>query len=157
MTDPTEAATAYGSDMRYGPVEMLVLQTPEPPLGEGIVAALRALVERGDIQIIDAAFVTASDAGTVQITELNELPESQKAAIDDLVGTVTGLISDDDLAMLGTTLEPRTSAAVLLLEHRWASRLERSVRDAGGSVRLHLRVPRDTVIEVAAVRSARAG
>jgi hypothetical protein len=143
--------------MRYGPVEMLVLETPEPPLGAGIVDALRELVEHGDIQIIDAVFVTVSDTGTAKVAELGELPEAQRAAIDVLVGSVTGLISDDDLAMLGTTLAPQTSAAVLLLEHRWAPRLERSVRQAGGSVRLHLRVPRDTVIEVDAVRSARTG
>lgn len=143
--------------MRYGPVEMLVLQTPEPPLGDGIVTALRELVERDDIRIIDAAFVTVSPAGRVRVTEVGDLPASQLATIDHLVGSVSGLISDDDLAMLGTTLEPSSSAAVLLLEHRWAPRLERAVRRAGGSVRLHLRVPRDTVAEVAAVRETRTG
>ena len=57
--------------MRYGPVEMLVLQTPEPPLGDGIVTALRELVERDDIRIIDAAFVTVSPAGRVRVTEVS--------------------------------------------------------------------------------------
>ena len=143
--------------MRYGPVEMLVLQTPEPPLGDGIVTALRDLVDRDDVRIIDAAFVTVSKAGKVRVTELDDLPAGQLATLDQLVGSVSGLISDDDLAMLGMTLDPSSSAAVLLLEHRWAPRLERAVRQAGGSVRLHLRVPRDTIIEVAAVRESRTG
>jgi Family of unknown function (DUF6325) len=143
--------------MRYGPVEMLMLQTPEPPLSDGVVAALRDLVARDDIRIIDLAFVSVGPRGQVSVTELEDLPAEPRAAIRDLVGSVSGLISDDDLATLGTTLDPGTSAGVLLLEHHWAPRLDRAVRRAGGTVRLHLRIPRDTVVEVAAARDALPG
>lgn len=143
--------------MRYGPVEMLMLQTPEPPLSDGVVAALRDLVAHDDIRIIDVAFVSVGPRGQVSVTELDDLPAGPRDSIRDLVGSVSGLISDDDLAMLGTTLEPGTSVGVLLLEHHWAPRLDRAIRRAGGTVKLHLRIPRDTVVEVAAAREALPG
>jgi hypothetical protein len=49
-------------------------------------------------------------------------------------------------------MEPGSVAGVFLLEHHWATRLDREVRRVDGTVMLHLRIPRETVETVRAAR-----
>ncbi|HEX5039696.1 MAG TPA: DUF6325 family protein [Candidatus Limnocylindria bacterium] len=143
--------------MPYGPIELVALQTPEPVpgdvvLSEGMLAALRDLVESHAIRIVDIAFVHADRNGVVTTSELGDLTPGDAQRLGEVVTEVTGLISQDDIAAVGDLLRPATSAAVLLLEQDWAVRLSERTRRAGGKVLLHLRVPRETIVEAEAAR-----
>jgi hypothetical protein len=143
--------------MTYGPVEMIVLQTPEPLPNPAVISALRDLVDREDIRIIDLAFIHADRSGDVTATELADLDPARYAAFAPLVSEISGLISAEDLAELGEALSRPGSADVLLIEHRWPHRLNTAARRAGGKMMLHLRVPRETIAEVAAARRVGVG
>ena len=142
--------------MTYGPVELIVVATPEGQPGDSLVDAIRRLVSGDQVRIIDVAFVHSDPAGEVTLTELADLPDDAYAALGPIVKEVSGLIADDDLLELGAGLGPDRTAGVFLIEHHWAPRFDAEVRRAGAKVLLHLRVPRETVTEVQAVRQPRA-
>jgi hypothetical protein len=55
------------------------------------------------------------------------------------------VLNDDDLELAAETLEPDSSAALIVWEHRWAARVARAIRDAGGRIIAGERVPDDVV------------
>lgn len=141
--------------MTYGPVELIVVATPEGHPGESLAEAIHDLVSADQVRIIDVAFVHTDTAGEVSFTELADLPDEAYAALGPNIKEVSGLIADDDLLELGAGLGPDRTAGVFLIEHHWAPRFDAEVRRAGAKVLLHLRVPRETVAEVQAVRRPR--
>ena len=48
------------------------------------------------------------------------------------------------------TLEPDSSAAILLFEHVWATRFRDAVLDSGGEMIASIRIPKEVVDEVLA-------
>ena len=138
--------------MAYGPIELLALQFRGPQLDRRIIPALRDLTERDDLRIVDVAIVSRDRRGDVTASEVGDLDQPEYAELAPLVHELSGLLSDEDLIGLGESMEPGSTAGVFLLEHCWATRLDREVRRADGTVMLHLRIPRETV---ETVRSAR--
>jgi hypothetical protein len=62
------------------------------------------------------------------------------------------LISDEDLDVVRESLDPGTSAAVIVYEQTWALDFTTKARAGGGEVVLHVQIPHDVV--VAAVAAA---
>ena len=69
------------------------------------------------------------------------------AALVRLQGSVSGLLSEGDLKELADDMEPGSTAAVLLVEHVWATRLAKAVRAAQGSLVLAERIPHAVIAE----------
>lgn len=131
--------------MTLGPVEYLIMAFPEDRFTGKITPALADLVDAGTIRIMDLAFVTKDGDGNVVGLELTDLDENEARAFDGLGGDGTDLISEDDLHAIGEELEPDSSAAMLVWEDVWATRLADALRDAGGVLLDHDRIPRDVV------------
>jgi hypothetical protein len=49
-------------------------------------------------------------------------------------GATTGLLSDDDVALVAAEIEPDTAAAMIVYENRWAAPFVSAVRRNGGMV-----------------------
>ena len=60
---------------------------------------------------------------------------------------MSGLLSEGDLKELADDMEPGSTAAVLLVEHVWATRLAKAVRAAQGSLVLAERIPHAVIAE----------
>lgn len=136
MESMTQAAS-------LGPVEMVVLSFPGTQIADAVTAAFAEVVDRGYVTVLDLVYLAKNDDGTVSQIEIDEpLAETGLAGItvDPL-----DLVSDDDLEVVRSSLEPGTSAVVLVYEETWARRLAGEVRNAGGEVALHIQVPRDAV------------
>jgi hypothetical protein len=140
-----------------GPVEVLVVRFPGNQFTGEIAPALAALVEQGTIRVIDLLFVTKDDAGDVEGFELTDVADEPAAAFAGLVHESTGLLSEEDVVDLGEDLEPNSSAAILVFEHTWATRFRDAVLDAGGELVTNVRIPKETVDEVLALRSGASG
>jgi hypothetical protein len=56
------------------------------------------------------------------------------------------VLNDEDLELAAETLEPDSSAALIVWEHRWAARVAQAIRDAGGRIIAGERVP-DEIVE----------
>ncbi len=123
-----------------GPIDYVVLEWPgRQPNGEA-APHLVDLVDRGLIRIIDLAFVTKDEDGSVAGLELSELGE-QVEQFAAFAGASSGLLGDDDLNEAANALEPGTSAAVLVYENRWAAPLAAALRRSGGELVASGRIP----------------
>jgi hypothetical protein len=123
-----------------GPIDYLLIEWPgRQPSGEA-APHLVDLVERGIIRVLDLAFITKGQDGTVAGIEISELAD-QVEQLRVFEGASSGLLSDEDTAEAGEALEPGTSAALLVYENRWAAPFAAAVRRSGGQVVANGRIP----------------
>jgi Family of unknown function (DUF6325) len=123
-----------------GPIDYLLIEWPgRQPSGEA-APHLVDLVERGIIRVLDLAFITRGQDGTVAGIEISELAD-QVEQLRVFEGASSGLLSDEDTAEAGEALEPGTSAALLVYENRWAAPFAAAVRRSGGQVVANGRIP----------------
>ena len=83
-----------------------------------IVPAMAELVSNGVVHILDVVFIKKDADGLVTSFEYDGLDEG---------------------------LEPDSSAALIVWEHRWAARVAQAIRDAGGRIVGGERVPHEIV------------
>jgi hypothetical protein len=144
-----------GNDMDIrdaGPIDVVLLRFPGNQFNGGIAPALRDLVERGLVRVIDLLFVFKDVDGTVGSIELGGLGADLEPAFMDLDGQLGGgLLDAEDVDEVGAGIEPGNSVAVVAVENLWAVPFINAVRAAGGEVIDQARVPSDVV---AAVRQA---
>jgi len=116
-----------------GPIDYILVEWPgRQPNGQA-VPHLVDLVERGIIRILDLAFITKGEDGSVAGLELSELGD-QVPELKVFEGASSGLLSDDDTAEAAAALEAGTSAALLVFENRWAAPFASAVRRSGGQL-----------------------
>lgn len=128
--------------MSLGPVEVIVVGFPGNKFNGDIVPELNRLVESGTIAVIDGLMVYKDADGNVDLIELEmEGAEPGVAALAELLDQVESLISDEDVAELAATLEPDSSAAMLVFEHTWAKPFRDAVVGSGGVLAANFRVP----------------
>ena len=124
-----------------GPVEYLVVAFPGNQFRGEIVPALQELTKNGTIRIIDLVFIRKDADGTVTWEELSTVPAPEAAPFDDLDGEVDYLLNEEDILLEAGKLQPNSSAAALVFEHVWATRLRDAVVNAGGHLVDNDRVP----------------
>ncbi len=127
-----------------GPIDYVVVEWPgRQPNGEAL-PHLVDLVDRGLIRIIDLAFVTKDEDGTVAAVELADLGDVAELALFE--GVSSGLIGDEDVESAAAVLEPGTSAAMLVYENAWAAPFAAAVRRSGGQLVASGRIPVEDLI-----------
>ena len=128
-----------------GPIDYILVEWPgRQPNGE-VAPHLIDLVDRGLIRILDLAFVTKDEDGTVAGLELADLGDGA-AELEVFAGASSGLLSDDDLTEAAAALEPGTSAALLVFENTWAAPFAAAVRRSGGELVASGRIPVEDVL-----------
>jgi hypothetical protein len=137
--------------MTLGPVEIVTIVFPENKFTGAILPELSHVVESGTISIIDGLFVTIDEDGIPAYYEFDELDQNDDvASLVSVLQRVEGLLSDDDVAQLTETLEPNSSAAILVFEHTWVKPLRDTIVAAGGVLVESIRIPGAVVSEVQA-------
>ena len=113
-----------------GPIDYLLVEWKgKQPTGEA-APILVDLVERGVVRVLDLAFITKAEDGSVagiDIAELGQADEELKV----FEGASSGLLGDDDIEEAASALEPGTSAALLRLREP----LGGAVRGGGAPLR----------------------
>jgi hypothetical protein len=131
--------------MSIGPVEYMVVAFPGNKFKGEIAPALRDLAEAGTIRILDLAFVHKDAAGDVTALELEDEGSDLMQAFETLAGDRGGLINENDLMDIAGALDPESSAAILVWEDVWATRLRDAIVNAGGVLVDIQRVPYEIV------------
>jgi hypothetical protein len=129
--------------MDIGPVQYVVLGFPGNRFTGRIAPALRELVERGTIRILDLVFVQKDDQGDVVSFEYDAIEEDD--AFASIEREASGMLNEDDIASIAAGLEPNSSAALLVWEDLWAAPLADALREANGVIVNGARIPRDVV------------
>jgi uncharacterized membrane protein len=139
----------------FGPVQMLVVGFDEANFKGEILPELRRLRDEDVIRLIDLVVVEKDAAGDITSVEVSDLSEEEAAGFGAIAGALVGLGADggegmeegafagaeaaedgvfgDELVWSVADAIPfGSTAAVALIEHRWAIPLRDAIRRAGG-------------------------
>ena len=141
-----------------GPVQVLVVGFGEDAEFKGeALKELQSLKERDIVRLIDLLVVKKDQSGDVAIVQLSDLSDDEAMEFGAIVGALMGFAAggdeeeveqaaaagaaaledghaiDDSAAWyLADAVPPGMTAAIALLEHRWALPLRDKILDAGG-------------------------
>jgi uncharacterized membrane protein len=139
----------------FGPVQMLVVGFDEANFKGEILPELRRLRDEDVIRLIDLVVVEKDAAGDITSVDVSDLSEEEAAEFGAIAGALVGLGADggegmeegafvgaeaaedgvfgDELVWSVADAIPfGSTAAVALIEHRWAIPLRDAIRRAGG-------------------------
>jgi hypothetical protein len=136
------------NEIELGPVDYLVVEWPasKEPTGEGL-KLLTELTERGLIRVLDLAFVTKEQDGTVKGLAIADIDADGSLDLVQFEGASSGVLGQDDYNEAGAALEPGTSAAILVYENRWAAPFATALRRSGAQLVASGRIPVTTLLE----------
>jgi hypothetical protein len=132
--------------MTFGPMQVLVVGFDGTEFTGTIAAELRRLREHDIVRLVDLIVVRKDADGNVTALETSDLTDAESAQLGALAGALVGLdaADEDDGAGSGATMLQDEvwfvadaiplgmSAAVAVLEHRWAIPLRDAIEQAGG-------------------------
>jgi dihydroorotase-like cyclic amidohydrolase len=128
-----------------GPIDYILVEWPgRQPTGEAAPIVVD-LVERGVVRVLDLAFITKGEDGSVAGLEIEDLGDAAEE-LKVFEGASSGLLGDDDIAEAAEALDPGTSAALLVWENRWAAPFAAAVRRSGGQLVASGRIPVQAVL-----------
>jgi len=142
-----------------GPIDYVVIEWPpgKQPSGEGAPIVVD-LVEKGIIRVLDVAFITKGEDGSIAGIDIKDLGQDSEELLL-FEGASSGLLSEEDKTEAGEALEPGASAALLVYENRWAAPFAVAMRRSGAQLVANGRIPVQAVIAAleAAEEAAPAG
>lgn len=131
---------------QLGPVDWLVVEFPgKQPTGE-IAPHLIDLVDRGLVRVLDLMVLQKDTDGTLNVSELSDLDASELGEIRTTEADLAMVLSEQDVLDLAETIEPGSTAAVLVWENLWAAPFGAAVRKAGGELVATGRIPTQAVL-----------
>ena len=124
-----------------GPIDWIVIEFPGSKFNGQIAPALRDLVERDLIRVLDLLVLKKDADGSLEAFELSDLDVGEIGEFQDYESELAMLISEEDVTSLGAAVEPGSSAAVLVWENTWAAPFGSAVRRSGGQLVAGGRIP----------------
>ena len=131
--------------MSLGPVEYMVIEFPGNQFKGEIIPALREVVDKGVIRIIDLVFMRKDDQGNISVMELADLQKDAADAFAPLAREASTLFAEEDVEKVSAVMETNSSVALLLFEHVWATRFRDAVLAADGRLIAGERIPKEVV------------
>jgi hypothetical protein len=124
-----------------GPVDWIVIEFPGSKFNGQIAPALRDLVERDLIRVLDLLVLKKDADGTLETFELSDLDVGEIGEFQDYEAELAMLLSEEDVTSIAAAIEPGSSAAVLVWENTWAAPFGSAVRRSGGQLVASGRIP----------------
>lgn len=139
-----------------GPVDWIVVEFPEPKFTGEIAPILKDLADRELIRVLDLIFLTRDREGGYEVFESSDMDDSEIGELRAYEKELAMLLSEQDVIDLVETIEPGSSAAVLVWENLWAAPFGSAVRRAGGQLAASGRIPIQAVIAAVEADAAEA-
>src|SRR5215217_365801 len=131
-----------GDDVdELGPIDWIVIEFPGSKFNGQIAPALRDLVERDLIRVLDLLVLKKDADGSLEAFELSDLDVGEIGEFQDYESELAMLLSEEDVTSLAAAVEPGSSAAVLAWENTWAAPFASAVRRSGGQLVASGRIP----------------
>ena len=142
--------------MALGPVQLLTVGFIEPNFTGAALKELQRLKDHDIVRLVDVLLVAKDDDGNVTQVEMSDRPELEEYGA--LVGALLGLGAAGEEGMvagavagaeamadgkmydaeqvwvLADEIPPGMTAAIIMLEHRWAIPLRDAIENANGAV-----------------------
>jgi uncharacterized protein DUF6325 len=139
-----------------GPVDWIVVEFPEPKFHGEIAPILQDLVDKELIRVLDLIFLAKDLDGGFEVFEASDMEDSEIGELRAFETELAMLLSEQDVVDLAETIEPGSSAAVLVWENLWAAPFGSAVRHAGGQLTASGRIPVQAIIAAAEADAAEA-
>jgi hypothetical protein len=124
-----------------GPIDWIVIEFPGSKFNGQIAPALRDLVERDLIRVLDLLVLKKDADGSLEAFELSDLDVGEIGEFQAYESELAMLLSEEDVTSLAAAVEPGSSAAVLVWENTWAAPFGSAVRRSGGQLVASGRIP----------------
>ena len=141
----TEAVEEQTID-ELGPVDYLVVEFPGSQFKGEILPELVDLVQRGIVRVLDLVMIKKSADGSYEAFEFGDPDAGPLGEIRELERQLADLLSEEDVVAVAETLEPWSTAALLVYENLWAAPFASAVRRAGGVLVADGRIPIQSLI-----------
>ena len=129
-----------------GPVDWIVVEFPGTKLTGEIAPIVKDYVDRGLIKVLDLVFLKKDGDGSLEAFEASDLGAGEIGELRGYERDLAMVLSEQDVADLAETIEPGSSAAVLVWENLWAAPFGAAVRHAGGQLAASGRIPIQAVL-----------
>ena len=129
-----------------GPVDWIVVEFPGSRFNGQIAPALRDLVERDLIRVLDLLVLKKDADGSLEAFELSDLDTGEIGGLRAYESELAMLLSEEDVTSLAAAIEPGSSAAVLVWENTWAAPFGSAVRRSGGQLVASGRIPTQALL-----------
>ena len=130
-----------GNVDELGPVDWVVIEFPGSKFNGAIAPALRDLVDRNLIRVLDLLVLKKDSDGSLDAFELSDLDEGELGDLRAYETQLAMLLSEQDVASVAAAIEPGSSAAVLVWENIWAAPFASAARACGGQLVASGRIP----------------
>ena len=124
-----------------GPVDWIVVEFPGSRFNGEMAPALRDLVERDLVRVLDLLVLKKDADGTLEAFELSDLDPAEIGEMRTYEAELATLLSEEDVTAIAEAIEPGNSAAVLVWENSWAAPFASAVRRSGGQLVASGRIP----------------
>ena len=141
-------STSIESAETLGPVQLIAVAFHQPTFDGRVLAQLVDLVERGLIRVLDLIVIHKEVDGSIEVAEFSAINDDEAELFIGLAPAGVDLIGDEDTSLAGELLEPGDAAALLVWEDVWAGPFVAAVREAGGVLLAHDRIPVDVLDEL---------
>ena len=127
--------------VELGPVDWIVVEFPGSRFNGEMAPALRDLVERDLVRVLDLLVLKKDADGTLEAFELSDLDTAEIGELRTYEAELATLLSEEDVTAIAEAIEPGNSAAVLVWENSWAAPFASAVRRSGGQLVASGRIP----------------
>ena len=131
--------------LKRGPVDLVVFAMGEPNFDGSIIRELKKQTASGTIRVLDVMVLFKSATGEEYRVDIEDLPESDLAALNFKESETWGLFDSDDAETLWEGMVPDSGIVALAIEHRWAIDLVNTLEAKGVEVAFSYRVPAPVV------------
>jgi hypothetical protein len=118
--------------MTPGPFQILVVDFEDPNFQGEIGDELERLEAAGILRVLDLAFVSKSHDGEVNAGMTHQVHSGSMVRLMLGIDEAPGASDDVDLWDAAAAIEPGHAAAVVVLEHLWATPLRDAIVRTGG-------------------------
>src|SRR3954453_409039 len=132
----------------------MVVEFPGSKFKGEIVPILDDLVERGTIRVLDLVLIRKGDDGVADFFEISDLEDSEKDSLRYYETELAVLLSYEDVEAVAASVEPGSTAALLVWENKWAAPFGSAVRHAGGQLVASGRIPVQALLAAVEVEDA---
>jgi hypothetical protein len=129
-----------------GPVDYLVVEFPPGAAnftGE-MAAEISKLVDSKLIRVLDMLILQKAEDGSIDALEIDDFDQLDELRIAE--AQLADLLAADDVVHLGASMEPGTTAGVLVWENCWAAPFASAARRAGGQLIASGRIPIQSIL-----------
>lgn len=140
----------------FGPVQIMVVGFEDPNFTGEILSELQRLKDADLVRVVDLVVVAKDSSGEIASVELSDLTDEERAEFGAIAGALIGLgmegdeegleagalagaeaaeegiLGEEAVWSIADVIPMGTTAAVALLEHRWAIPLRDAIIRAGG-------------------------